>query len=204
MIIGVDEAGVGTLAGPLVIAAVGFEDAGKIPKGVRDSKKMTAAQREDIVEKIYMSCCWRTVHFGSHTRIDELGNIWTVWTEIMSSIAVEVTKRCPTYWNVLAQKMTTRPIATVDGNRLVPGAECFQYIVKADDTIPEVSAASIIAKYSQTVVMEAIHERYPMYGFNQHNGYPTAEHKKALAELGPCPMHRRSYRPVKEAERRSR
>jgi ribonuclease HII len=200
MIIGVDEAGIGSLAGPVVIAAVGFKSADKIPKGVCDSKKLTVAQREDLVEKIYMNCCWKTVHFGSHARIDEVGNIWTVWTEIMQAIAAEVTKRCPTYWNVLSQKMITRPIATVDGNRLVPGAECFLYVVKADETIPEVSAASIVAKYCQTSVMEALHEIYPQYGFSTHHGYPTVEHKKALVEYGPCLIHRRCYRPIRALE----
>jgi ribonuclease HII len=204
MIIGVDEAGIGTLAGPMVIAAVGFNDVYKIPEGVRDSKKMTAEQREVMVEKIYLACCWKSIHFGSHARIDEVGNIWDVWTEIMKQVAAEITKLCPSMWNVVTQKMTTQPIATVDGNRLVPGADCFKYVVKADETIPEVSAASIVAKYCQTSVMEALHEQYPQYGFSKHNGYPTADHKKALTEFGPSPVHRRCYAPVKkELERRS-
>jgi ribonuclease HII len=202
VIIGVDEAGVGTLAGPLVIAAVGFENVYKIPKGVRDSKKLTASRREQLVEEIYAACVWKSIHFGSHVRIDEVGNIWTVWTEIMQVIAEEVTRICPSDWNVLTQKMTIHPIATVDGSRLVPGAECFKYLVKADETEPEVSAASILAKYCQTSVMEALHEQFPQYGLIKHNGYPTVEHKRALMEHGPSPIHRMCYRPVKEAAER--
>lgn len=204
MIIGVDEAGVGTLAGPIVIAAIGFKDLASVPKGVRDSKKLTASRREQLVEEIYAACLWKSIHFGSHARIDEVGNIWTVWTEIMQVIASEVTKNCPSDWNVLTQKMTVHPIATVDGSRLVPGAECFKYLVKADETEPEVSAASIVAKYCQTCVMEALHEQYPMYGFQHHNGYPTVEHKRALDAHGPSPIHRMCYRPVREAAERKK
>jgi ribonuclease HII len=185
VLVGVDEAGVGTLAGPLVIAAVGFKDAGRIPKSVKDSKKLSTAQRDQIVEEIYLSCSWKSVRFGSNILIDEVGNIWTVWTNLMKEIAAEI-------------KMLGET-ATVDGNRLVPGAECFKYVVGADDTIPEVSAASIVAKYCQTCMMEVFHDLYPLYDLIHCNGYPTATHKRALMEHGPSPIHRRCYRPVREA-----
>jgi ribonuclease HII len=205
VLIGVDEAGVGTLAGPLVIAAVGFKNLESVPKSVRDSKKLSAERREQIVEEIYLACAWKTIHFGPHTLIDEVGNIWLVWTRLMQTIAAEINNLGPSHWNVLTGKMTSGSKATVDGSRLVPGAECFEYKVKADETEPEVSAASVVAKYCQTCVMEALHEQYPVYGFGSHHGYPTVVHKRALTEHGPSPVHRMSYQPVREAaERRSK
>jgi ribonuclease HII len=190
MLLGVDEAGVGTLAGPIVIAAVGFKDASCIPKSVRDSKKLSVEQRDRIVDEIHATCSWKSIHFGSNVLIDEVGNIWKVWTRLMQTIASEI------------HALGRSEIATVDGNRLVPGAECFKYVVGADATIPEVSAASVLAKYAQTSMMEIFHETYPQFGFGSHHGYPTTIHKRALAEYGPCPIHRMCYRPVREAAQR--
>ena len=184
IVCGVDEAGVGCLAGPMVIVAAAFNTDTDFPELVRDSKKLTAEQRENLIDEIYGLAEWVLIKVVTSLKINLSDNIWTAWTEVMGEILIFAKER--------ADKVI------VDGNRMVYPHKEVHYVVKADDKHKEVSAASIVAKYVQTEAMVDLHEQYPQYGFRQHNGYGTAVHMRALKKFGPTPHHRAGYRPVKE------
>jgi ribonuclease HII len=186
MIVGVDEAGVGCLAGPLVIVATAFDENMILPKAIRDSKTLSGDQREDLIDTIYGSAEWVIIKVAHPAFINEKEHIWKAWDEIMLSLLLECKGR-------KADKII------VDGTRLVPGVSGITYEVKADKTYQQVSAASIVAKYVQTCSMEDLHGLYPKYRFNKHHGYATAVHKQILLEEGPCEAHRFSYAPVVRA-----
>lgn len=181
--IGMDEAGMGPIAGP-VTAAVVVLDASKPLPGVRDSKKMTDASREQIVDLIFDQSLFYKISVRTSKEVDQRG-LSRCWLEIMSELARAANRAYP-------------GIIIVDGNRLVTGLQYVVPVVKADDKFPSVSAASILAKYAQCLWMEDHHAEYPLYGFNRHKGYPTAEHVRLLKEHGPCPIHRKSFKPVQK------
>ena len=186
MIVGVDEAGVGCLAGPLVIVAAAFSDGTAFPASVRDSKKLNESQREDLIDSIYGSAEWVIIKVGPPAFINGKAHIWQAWDELMLTLLLECRKR-------------TNGKILVDGARLVPEVKEITFEVKADETYQQVSAASIVAKYVQTCAMEDLHELYPKYKFNKHHGYATAVHKQILMEVGPCEAHRFNYAPVVRA-----
>jgi ribonuclease HII len=186
MIVGVDEAGVGCLAGPLVIVAAAFDDDTALPSSVRDSKKLNENQREELIDSIYGSAAWVIIKVGPPAYINEKAHIWLAWDELMLSLLQECRRR-------------TDGKIIVDGARLVPEAKEITFEVKADETFQQVSAASIVAKYVQTCAMEDLHELYPKYKFDKHHGYATAVHKRVLMEVGPCEAHRFNYAPVVKA-----
>ena len=191
MIVGVDEAGVGCMAGPLVMVSAAFPRNAQFPELVRDSKTLTEEQREDLVDQIYNLSSWVMIKTASPDFINSLGGIWSVWEKMLKEILAS------------AEALTMgKASVTVDGDRRVPGFAGVIYEPKADKKYKEVSAASIIAKYVQTAAMEDLHDRLPQYLFNTHHGYCTATHQRLLEEHGPTKFHRFSYRPVESVIRK--
>jgi ribonuclease HII len=180
---GVDEAGRGPLAGPVVAAAVILEASRPVP-GLADSKVLTARQREQLEAQIRGRACAVAIGEASVDEIDALNILQA--TLLAMRRAVESLQPSPD--RVL-----------VDGNRLpvlkVPG----EAIVRGDAKVAAISAASVIAKVHRDRLCEALDRAWPAYGFAVHKGYPTAAHLEALGRHGPCPAHRRSFAPVRAA-----
>jgi len=185
-IAGVDEAGRGPLAGPVVVAAVILDPDHPID-GLRDSKKLDAARRECLYELIRDRALDWSVVAVSAAEIDRLNILQATLVGMRRAVG----------------GLSPAPqLALVDGNR-APALDCtVQTLVGGDGLEPAISAASIVAKVTRDRLMAALHERFPAYGFDRHKGYPTAEHLERLAELGPCEEHRRSFAPVREALQR--
>lgn len=179
LICGIDEAGRGPWAGPVVAAAV-ILDPRNIPSGLNDSKKLKEAQREKLFVDI-MASARVGVSIGDEARIDR-DNILatTLWA-----------------MNEAVCKLSTAPnYALVDGNR-APKLSCpVQTIVSGDGRSLSIAAASIIAKVTRDRIMVALHDEFPGYGFARHKGYGTAFHQAALSEFGPCIHHRKSFAPI--------
>lgn len=176
---GVDEAGRGPLAGPVVAAAVILPDGFDIT-GVADSKKLTELMREAAFERLMESAI---VGIGiiHAEEIDRL-NILRATHRAMR-LAIEALAAYPER-------------VQVDGLPVAGLHENCEAIVKGDALCPSISAASIVAKVTRDRMMLEYHREYPHYGFERHKGYPTKEHLDALARHGPCPLHRRSFGPV--------
>lgn len=182
MIAGVDEVGRGCLAGPVVAAAV-ILDPNRPIKGLRDSKKLSAKKRDELAEEIKeKALAWSVAAMGPEV-IDKI-NILQATLEAMKA-AVE--------------KLPVEPdFVQVDGNKLPKWKWLSEAVVKGDDKVEWISAASIIAKTTRDGYMCKIAELYPQYGFEHHVGYGTAEHIKALKAYGPTPIHRKTFAPVRE------
>ena len=181
LVAGVDEAGRGPLAGPVVAAAVVL-DARRPIVGLGDSKTLGAKTRERLFDEIcaHALCC--SIAQASVEEIDRLNILQA--TLLAMSRAVQGLRLKP--HKVL-----------VDGNRLPVLAVAAEAVVKGDATVRAIAAASILAKVHRDRLCVALHERHPHYGFDAHKGYPTAEHLAALREHGACPEHRRSFAPVR-------
>lgn len=179
---GADEAGRGPLAGPVVAAAC------ILPKGFRvagidDSKKLTADEREELFEKIIEKAIY-AIELAEPPEIDRLN----ILHASMAAMSRAILRLEP-------EKVY------VDGNRLPPDLRCeAEAVVKGDGKYACIAAASILAKVTRDRIMREYAQTFVGYGFDQHFGYPTPEHLAALRKLGPCPIHRRSFNPVKEAE----
>jgi ribonuclease HII len=176
---GCDEAGRGPLAGPVVAAAVVL-DPQRIPRGLNDSKKLDAAAREALYEKI-CACAHVSVAFGSVERVDR-DNILraSLWALARA---------------VKALPMRPKPVF-VDGNMKIDcGCDC-QAVVSGDALIASIAAASIVAKVTRDRLMKRLGLEFPGYGFERHMGYSVPEHFEALARLGPTIHHRKSFAPV--------
>ncbi len=181
LICGVDEAGRGPLAGPVFAAAVILDPAKPIP-GLRDSKKLSEARREALALHIRRDArAWAIAHCTA-AAIDEL-NILRA-TMLAMRRASDALSISPT-------------LALIDGNRCPPCTIRCEAIVKGDDKVAEISAASILAKTARDRVLVDLHVAYPQYAFDRHKGYPTALHLERLREHGVTPEHRRSYAPVR-------
>ena len=180
VVAGVDEAGRGPWAGPVVAAAV-ILDADNIPEGLNDSKKLSHAKRELLFDQIRATS--RTaIGIVSSTEIDRI-NILQATLKAMV-IALE--------------ELPLRPaVALIDGNKAPPTDIICQTIKKGDAKSLSIAAASIIAKVTRDAMMEEMDRQYPGYDFARHKGYGTAIHAKALARLGPCPQHRMSFAPIR-------
>jgi ribonuclease HII len=183
LIAGIDEAGRGPLAGPVVAAAVILDPRRKI-RGLRDSKVMTPDAREHVAAEIRAKCIAWAAAESDVGEIDAL-NILRA-TLLAMRRAVEA--------------LTVQPIeALVDGDHC-PELACPAYaIIKGDRDVPAISAASIIAKTTRDAMLIVLDRQYPMYGFARHKGYGTPEHLAALDLHGPCPAHRRTFAPVVQA-----
>ncbi|WP_460508358.1 ribonuclease HII [Hydrogenophaga soli] len=180
LLAGVDEAGRGPLAGPVVAAAVILDDHNPIA-GLADSKKLTAARRDALFDEIRAKALCCSVAQASVDEIDRLNILQA--TLLAMQRAVEGLRLKP--HKVL-----------VDGNRLPRLDVLAEAIVKGDDKVPAISAASILAKVTRDRMLLELDQAHPGYGFARHKGYGTAEHLEALAQLGATPHHRRSFAPV--------
>lgn len=188
---GIDEAGRGPLAGPVVAAAVILDDARPIG-GLADSKQLSPARREALALEIRAgSLAWA------------LG-----WAEAAEVDAVNVLQA-----TFLAMRRALAALQAVPAHVIVDGNRCpslrglaidctIEAVVRGDATVASVSAASILAKTARDARMRELDLRYPGYGFAEHKGYPTAAHIAALRRLGPSPVHRRSYAPVQSCDPR--
>ena len=177
---GVDEAGRGPLMGPVVAAAVILDSLHPV-KGLADSKKLTALQREKLYDEIRAKALCCSIAVATVEEIDSLNILQA--TLLAMKRAVEGLRLRPA--KVL-----------VDGNRLPTLEILAEAIVKGDALVPAISAASILAKVYRDRWCADYHLEYPQYGFAGHKGYGTAEHLAALQLHGACPQHRKSFAPV--------
>jgi ribonuclease HII len=182
VICGVDEAGRGPLAGPVFAAAVILDPAKPII-GLRDSKKLSPTRRDELALIIQRDALAWSIAQCSAAEIDALNILQA--TMLAMRRAIEGLSVAPT-------------LALIDGNRCPVTTIRTEAIVKGDDKVIEISAASILAKTARDALLLEMHARYPQYGFDQHKGYPTALHLARLREHGVTPEHRRSYAPVRE------
>ena len=186
LVAGVDEAGRGPLAGPVVAAAVILHPERRIA-GLCDSKKLTAARRESLETVIKSDAlCW-SVAWSDRAEIDAMN--------ILAATMLAMRRA------ILGLAVAPRSVQ-VDGNRLPDlrfrdGPIDGLAVVGGDARVESISAASIIAKTTRDRLMLAVHARYPDYEFARHKGYPTELHRARLREYGPCPEHRLSFSPVK-------
>jgi len=177
---GVDEAGRGPLAGPVFAAAVVLDPERPIP-GLADSKKLSATRRETLARAIReRSRAWAVAE-ASVEEIDRLN--------ILQATLLAMAR-------AVAQLALAPDEVLVDGTHCPPLDLPMRAIVRGDALVPEISAASILAKTARDAAMRELHREYPQYGFDRHKGYPTREHAAALRAHGACPAHRRSYAPV--------
>ncbi|VAW51929.1 Ribonuclease HII [hydrothermal vent metagenome] len=184
LLAGTDEAGRGPLAGNVVAAAVILDPAESI-EGLDDSKKLSEKKRTFLATEIKQKALAWSVVSISPQQIDEM-NI------LQASLFAMRTA---------AEKLKVRPAHVfVDGNKTLLNCFCGNTaIIKGDSRVAEISAASILAKVERDAQMLVLHKQYPAYGFDKHKGYPTKVHREILQKIGPCPEHRRSYAPVREA-----
>lgn len=185
LLAGVDEAGRGPLAGPVVAAAVILNPDDPID-GLADSKKLTEARREALFPLVKSRSLAWAIAWSDHDEIDSLNILHATMLAMRRSL-LEL-KLAPTH-------------VQVDGNRCPSlagtGLSCtMEAIVGGDALVPEISAASILAKVTRDRMMKSFDAVYPGYGFAGHKGYPTAAHRKALEQLGPSPIHRKTFSPV--------
>jgi ribonuclease HII len=183
LLAGVDEAGRGPLAGPVVAAAVILDELKPI-KGLADSKKLTAKIRDRLFDEIRAKALCFAIAEASVEEIDTLNILQA--TMLAMQRAVEALRLKPT-------------LVYVDGNRLPILDVRGEAIVKGDEKVQEISAASILAKVHRDRMCEEMHRQYPDYGFDAHKGYGTAVHLKALQTLGATPFHRKTFAPVTQA-----
>lgn len=180
MIVGIDEVGRGCLAGPLVAGAVLLRDP---IEGLRDSKKLTRLQRERLSAQIKIEALAIGLGWVSAAELDQVGLTAAVGLAMKRALAG-----------------ITMPFTEIiiDGNyNFLAGHASARCIIKADDTVPSVSAASIIAKVARDTFMREAALKYPNYAFESHVGYSTSAHLEALRKHGMCELHRRSFAPVR-------
>ncbi len=182
---GVDEAGRGPLAGPVVAAAVILDELQPI-SGLNDSKKLSAKRRERLFDEIRARALCFSIAEATVQEIDQLNILQA--TMLAMKRAVEGLRLKP-------------QMVLVDGNRLPTLDILAEAIVQGDALVPAISAASILAKVHRDRLCEEMHERYPVYGFDQHKGYGTAQHLAALQTHGPADCHRMTFAPVARSVR---
>lgn len=184
---GVDEAGRGPLAGPVVAAAV-ILDRGQPIEGLRDSKLLTALERVRLAVEIRRKAKAFAVAFASHLEIDGINILQA------SLLAME---------RAVLRLHVVPEVVRVDGRQIPAFRERARLyraepVIDGDNLLPEISAASILAKVCRDRLMRRLHRRYPQYGFEHNFGYPTEEHLRALEKFGPCAIHRATFAPVRE------
>lgn len=180
LVCGIDEAGRGPLAGPVVAAAVILDPARPIP-GLNDSKKLSEKKRDALAVLIRERAIAWAVGEASVEEIDRLNILQATFLAMQRAVAA------------LAVRPTS---ALVDGNRCPQLQMPVEAVVKGDGKIASIAAASILAKTVRDAGMLVLHQQYPVYGFDRHMGYPTAAHCLALEAHGASPVHRRSFGPV--------
>ena len=180
-ICGIDEAGRGPWAGPVTAAAV-ILDAGKIPQGLNDSKKLSAKKRDELAPQIKeMAIAWHVAFVDAET-IDEINILQATFKAMREA---------------LSGLKTAADFALVDGNRDPKLGIPTKTIIKGDSLSLSIAAASILAKTARDEFMQNAHKTYPQYGFDKNAGYGVPVHIAALETYGPCPLHRKSFKPVK-------
>jgi ribonuclease HII len=184
---GVDEAGRGPLAGPVVAAAVVLDPARPID-GLRDSKLLTELQRVRLAAEIRRKAKAFAVAFASHDEIDGINILQA------SLLAME---------RAVLRLRLVPELILVDGRQIPSFREHARLyraepVIDGDNLVPVISAASILAKVCRDRLMRRLHRRYPQYGFDENKGYATAAHLRALAEFGPCAIHRTTFAPVRD------
>ena len=182
LVAGVDEAGRGPLAGPVVAAAVILDDLKPI-KGLADSKKLSASRREKLFDEIRAKALCFSIALASVEEIDQLNILQATLLAMRRAV------------NGLRLKPS---MVLVDGNRLPIIDVRAEAIVKGDSLVPAISAASILAKVHRDRWCMEVDLVYPQYGFAGHKGYGTAVHLAALKRHGACPEHRKTFKPVTE------
>ncbi len=184
LVAGIDEAGRGPLAGPVVAAAVILDPERPI-RGLADSKVLTPERREVLAKRIReRAIAWST----GQADVDEIDTINILHATMLAMC------------RAVAALSITPEEALVDGNRCPDLACRVRAIIKGDRDVKSISAASIIAKTTRDAMLRELDKVYPVYGFAQHKGYGTPEHLAALDRHGPCPIHRRSFSPVLQSE----
>jgi ribonuclease HII len=183
LVAGVDEAGRGPLAGPVVAAAVMLDPDDRPVPGLADSKALSEARREALYGEIVSAALAWSVGRADVAEIDRLNILQATMLAMQRAVA----GLAPAAQYVL-----------VDGNRLPELACRAEAVVRGDSLVPAISAASIIAKVTRDREMHSMDARYPGYGFAQHKGYPSSRHLEALERLGVTAIHRRSYAPVRK------
>jgi len=182
LVCGVDEAGRGPIAGPVFAAAV-LLDPRRPVHGLRDSKLLTAARRESLARSIQDAALAWAVASASVEEIDRLNILQA------SLLAM---RRAVERLSIAPQE------AWIDGNRCPVLACAAHAVVRGDRNVPQISAASILAKTARDAEMLRLHAQYPCYRLDRHKGYPTPEHLALLARHGACAVHRRTFAPVRE------
>ncbi|MBD3344521.1 MAG: ribonuclease HII [Chitinivibrionales bacterium] len=179
VLIGIDEAGRGPLAGPVTAAAV-LLDLDSPLEEINDSKKLTARKRERLCEEIKASAKDYGIGLADPHEIDKINILQA------SLLAMQ---------RAIDQLKTQWTLALVDGNRPIPSLHAARQktIIRGDGTSASIAAASILAKVERDRIMEDNHFRYPLYEFSSNKGYPTPRHKKLISKNGICPIHRKSF-----------
>lgn len=182
VIAGVDEAGRGPLAGPVVAAAVVLPDGFSLP-GLTDSKKLSANQREQFYSVIHEKAVCAASFIVEPEVIDSMNILRASLMAMEGALS----------------KLSPRPdYVIVDGNRPVKWAGAQRTLVKGDSLSLSVAAASVVAKVERDMIMRKLALAWPEYGFDRHKGYAVAEHLEAIVKHGPCPAHRKTFRGVRE------
>lgn len=177
-ICGVDEAGRGPLAGPVVCAAVILDET-SIPEGLNDSKALSPIRRERMLNAL-LDTAQIAISVIEPVEIDRLNILWASLAGMSRAVGA-----------------LGADYALIDGNRLPPRLPCDgEALIKGDARSLSIAAASIVAKVTRDRLMVEADARFPGYGFDRHKGYPTRDHLDALQRLGPCPIHRWSFAPV--------
>jgi ribonuclease HII len=187
LVAGVDEAGRGPLAGPVVAAAVILDELHPI-RGLRDSKLLGPATRERLAAEVRGKALCCSVAEASVEEIDRLNILQATLLAMRRAV----------------EGLRLQPLRVlVDGNQLPRLKVPVEAIVRGDATVAAISAASIVAKVHRDALLAALHDRHPAYGFAEHKGYPTPEHLAALRVHGACSAHRRTFAPVRLALERT-
>ena len=187
LVAGVDEVGRGPLAGAVIAAAV-ILDPKQVIMGLTDSKKLSAKKRDMLDVEIRSKALAWSLGRAEVEEIDEINILQASLLAMKRAVEGLSVKPCH---------------LKIDGNRCLDMSCSMEAIIKGDLTVAEISAASIIAKVHRDKEMMALDQLYPEYGFAAHKGYPTKKHRDALWQFGVCPIHRRSFAPVRNCLNRS-
>lgn len=180
-IAGVDEAGRGPLAGPVVAAAVILPE-NCILEGVNDSKKLSPRQREMVLKRILENAVDVSIGEVLPEEIDRINILQASWQAMRKALS----------------GLKTHPDYVLVDGWAIPGVPNQKGVVKGDAKCISIAAASIVAKVTRDKIMEELDKHWPVYGFAKHKGYPTKQHLEALNLYGPCPIHRKSFKPVSQ------
>ena len=187
-IIGIDEAGRGPIAGPVVVAAVILPEKSTI-QGLNDSKKLSSKKRAELYQEIISRAIHYKYRIIDHKIIDEINILQATFlgmNELLSSFL-------PSAYLALVDGPYVPRYRFIEEPHLA-----IKSIIKGDSTYKCIAAASIVAKVVRDSIMDNYHEKYPQYDFIHNKGYPTKNHKEALTQFGICPIHRKTFAPVKD------